>query len=96
MQPYIFKDSLGRNRLRITVLQEDIDRASHYDPIRNCIVATALKRKYGHNISCGFNTLQINGQHFGIPTEGSEKILDWTHHLPVDPFTFDAFAINFD
>ena len=80
--------------IRVTVIQEDIDKASLHDSAQNCVVAQALKRRHGPDISCGFASLRTGNKYYDIPEEAKNVIHDFVDGKKVEPFTFDATRIG--
>ena len=84
-------DSTERN-IDITVLPEDFETAKNSRAsTKNCLVATTLKRVFGHNdVSVGVQNARVGSKFYEINEEGSQLIRDFVLYkdelvLPVLP-----------
>ncbi len=81
--------------LKVVVTQKDIAKATEQknapdcNALKDCIVATALRRQTGSNgWVVGFNYASHTGADYELPTQAREAVRRWCTRQTVKPFTF--------
>lgn len=86
----------------ITVLPEDFEAAKDKRAsIRYCLVATAIRRNHGGDVSVGVYTARIGSKQYEINPEGGQLIRDFVLHrdnlvLPILPVTIRLTQVGDD